>query len=323
MNSLERDRVLALRLMERALPLVKEEADAPAVASFHLDFAHLVIWNRDWKDAWKLHSLTDLDELPDHEEVNFGRQPYRPRRGTSVDAQGNLLFHHVPDDFAAARTDGERWRWLLEQAIQADESRRNEIRLRFADFLERHYGVETLVYFGTSRGSSPDDVGRHTVHTLAETETIVATATGNRRYELPNEFDFIRIYREIADSGKSEQGAIALNRLAAVFENRRQYPQAVEVWRRLIAQYGPGQKGFYQRQLDRIVQNRGQLYGTTVFPAGRGATVDYRFRNGRKVRFEAHAIDVGSFSPTCKPTCSRAPRRSTRTWSTSTTSASV
>jgi hypothetical protein len=37
-----------------------------------------------------------------------------------VDAEGRPLFHALPESFAAAATDGERWRWLLKRAGELD-----------------------------------------------------------------------------------------------------------------------------------------------------------------------------------------------------------
>ena len=53
----------------------------------------------------------------------------------------------------------------------------------------------------------------------------------------------------------------------------------------------PRRKGWQQR-LDQIVGNWGRFEPAQTQPAGRGATVEYRFRNGRQVEFTAHEIKV-------------------------------
>ena len=45
-----------------------------------------------------------------------------------------------------------------------------------------------------------------------------------------------------------------------------------------------------RQHLDQILGAWGQFEATATQPAGRGASVDFRFRNGRRVHFEAHEI---------------------------------
>ena len=48
----------------------------------------------------------------------------------------------------------------------------------------------------------------------------------------------------------------------------------------------------YEQRLDQIVGNWGQFESVMSQPAGRGATVDFRFRNAKQVEFVAHEVDV-------------------------------
>ncbi|HEY2761790.1 MAG TPA: hypothetical protein VGI75_13635, partial [Pirellulales bacterium] len=107
-------------------------------------------------------------------------------------------------------------------------------------------------------------------------------ANGIRRFKLPEEFDFVRIYRQIADEPQTGHGEDALGQLAQIFENRRQYTQAADVWRRSIKEYGPGGNDFKKQQLEQIVGNWGRFEPVMAQPPGQGATVDFRFRNGAK-----------------------------------------
>src|SRR5262249_33516679 len=126
----------------------------------------------------------------------------------------------------------------------------------------------------------------------AEDETIARLATGIKRFKLPAEFDFIRILREIASRGKSSSGEQALGTLAQSFEDRRPYPKAVQEWKRVIAEYGAGSGNERRQGVDQIVGNWGRFDPIRMEPAGRGATVDFRFRNGTKVTFEAWEVNV-------------------------------
>ncbi|HUG66716.1 MAG TPA: MG2 domain-containing protein, partial [Pirellulaceae bacterium] len=117
-------------------------------------------------------------------------------------------------------------------------------------------------------------------------------ATGVKRFELPDEFNFIKGFQELAADevgGNSEQ---AVNRLAEIFENRRQYPRAAEYWRESIRRHGVGQNNWKQDRLDQIEKNWGQFETVSTQPAGQGATVEFAFRNAERVDFEAHEVDI-------------------------------
>ena len=103
--------------------------------------------------------------------------------------------------------------------------------MQLADFLWSQFGVETLAQLGWRFGRVPTDdrkayeSGIYALHMLGEDETIARLATGIRRFKLPDEFNYIKIYQQVAGEPRSAQAVEALDRLAQIFENRRQYPQ--------------------------------------------------------------------------------------------------
>ncbi len=165
-----------------------------------------------------------------------------------------------------------------------------------ADFLHQQFGVETLANFGrflnrdeeaTSEANAP-----YAVETLKDDETIARLAPGIKRFKLPDEFNFLRIYRDVAASGKKTDAERALLALASIYENRRQYPQAAEKWRECIRRFGTGNRGERQARLDQIIGNWGCFEPTTTLPATAGQKIGFRFRNGTRLELEAHAIRV-------------------------------
>ncbi|MGQ0635052.1 MAG: alpha-2-macroglobulin family protein [Planctomycetaceae bacterium] len=296
-NSLARDRGRALQLMQQALPLALKDDDKPAVARFHLSFANLLLAGAGYREAWRLQYLTDLAQLPDYEEGQFWWRG-ADDRAAPVDENGNPVFHDQTKSYAQAQSDGQRWRWMLTQAAEFDRTLLNDTHLIFANFLREQFGVETLARFGFWGGGREDDdlkkdeSGTYALHTLGEDETIARLATGIKRFKLPDEFNYLKLYQQIAGRGKSSQGEQALNTLCQIFEDRRQYPKAADYWRRAIQEYGPGPNNSRQERLQQIVGNWGRFENSQTQPAGAGATVAYRFRNGRRVSFEAWEIDV-------------------------------
>jgi uncharacterized protein YfaS (alpha-2-macroglobulin family) len=290
-GTFERDRARALQLLQQALDQTKAETDKPALARLHLHFAEMLLNAGGYRDAWRLQYLTDLKQLPDYQEGYWW--PGGNNRGAPVDANGDPVFYHVPKGYDAAQSDGERWRWLLSQAVEFDPGLVSEVDIVFANFLRSQFGVQTMAMFGLpSPTDSKEKTGTFALHTLSDEETIARLATGVKRFKLPDEFNWIKIYRGVAERGKTSWGGQARDTIAQIHEDRRQYAQAAEDWKKAIAEYGPGDHNVRQQRLDQIVGNWGRFEPGETQPAGRAATLDFRFRNGSRVSFEAHEIKV-------------------------------
>src|SRR5262249_48794858 len=154
-------------------------------------------------------------------------------------------------------------------------------------------GTQTIA--GSPHGGGPSDgppeaSGPYALDTLRDDETIARLATGIKRFRLPDEFNPIRIFQAIADDPRTGQGEEALTALASIFENRRQFDRAAGYLKRSRDVYGDRDGGWKAQRLDQILGAWGQFETMGTQPAGRGASVDFRFRNGRRVRFEAHEI---------------------------------
>lgn len=298
-NTVERDRVRAMQLLNDALPLAAKDDKKNEVSQFYLNFAETLLNHRGVYEAWRLQYLSNLGELPDHDEGGFF---YRDYNGAPVDAEGKVVYHYRPKSWETAETDGQRWRWLLEQAIENDPGMKNQVRMHFGSFMEQLYGVQTMQQGGFGRGfggfgggdddTKKNESGTYALHTLKENETIAKLATGIKRFELPDEFNFIKVYQQVAADAKDGYGENALTQLAQVFENRRQYPTAAKVWQQNIKDFGAGPNNWKTDRLDQVVGNWGSFETISSQPSGQGATVEFRFRNGKKVKFDARAIKV-------------------------------
>ncbi|MBV8309443.1 MAG: alpha-2-macroglobulin, partial [Planctomycetaceae bacterium] len=215
------------------------------------------------------------------------QQPAAP-----VEADGTPVYYRVPHDFAQAKNDGERWRWALAQAVEANPGLLNTARYEQANFLLSQFGTQTLggmIRFGLTENDRSEPVDPHALQTLKDEETIARLAIGIKRFTLPDEFNPIKIYQTIADDPETGHGEDALAQLASIFENRRQFDRAADYLKRSKDVYGDPSGGKNQ-QMQQILGAWGQFEPMMTQPAGRGATVDFRFRNGRRVHFEAHEV---------------------------------
>ena len=305
-HAFEKDRVRALQLLTQALPLALKDDNKVEAAQFHSTFAQVLQNGMGYSEPWKLQVLTDLATLPDYEDGYWQwgwRGQQQSARGAPVDADGNPIFYSMPKSYADAKSDGERWRWMLAQTMELNSARKNEVLLTHAAFLQSQFGVETMARFGwwsrftdEANEDGKAKTGSFAVHTLGEDETIANLATGVKRFKLPDEFNPYRIWQTVIAGGRSNEGQQARELIARFYENRRQYPKAVDAWKGAIAEYGPGHPTEHgphrQVAVDQIVKNWGRFEPSPTQPSGKGATIDFRFRNGNSVTFTAHELNV-------------------------------
>lgn len=294
----ERDRVRALQLMDRARELAvnDDSAQGNQIGALFTEYARYLVGFRGYDGAWRLQYLTDLNELPDYSQ---GRAHYGGGgRGAPVDEEGNPVYHRMPPSFEEATTDGQRWRWLMMQAMEYAPGQKPTILNEFAQFLRNQFGVQTLHGYPGLFGPRTDDdseearAGIFALHTLSEDETIAKLATGVKRFEIPEEFNFISIYREMVGMGQAAHGYQPWDNLARIFADRRQYPKAADCWRQAIDAYGPGHGDFRRKQLDQIVGNWARFEQVGMHSTGMTPDVDLVYRNGDRVEFEAYAVKV-------------------------------
>ena len=304
-NAWDRDRVRALQLMVQSLPQLQTAGQPRATASFWWKMAEMLYSLRGEDQWWQLQRLTNLEVLPD-----YARGYHRPAStvGAPVDEQGNPIFYKEPKNWQGrgARTMASL-AMPVAQVIENEPARTGEVRLFYADCLRNQFDVQTLAYFGTYFDSADhneptkENEGPWSLASLKEDETIARLATGIKRFPLPDEFNFIRIYQQIADDrgdrgGKSRQFAEdSLNRLAEIFENRRQYSRTAEYWRRSITEStGPGAKELQTSRLNQIVGNWGRF--EPVMDADRpakGPRSISDFEMETRVNVEAREIEIG------------------------------
>ncbi len=306
--SFERDRVRALQIMEQARQIILEgEYKDASVAYFYQHYGELWQQGRlQSNESWRLQYLTDISELPDYEEsYYYGGQT----RGAPVDAEGNPVYYSVPESFDAAASDGERWRWCLHRAVEIKPDLKPNVQYTIAIFLYQQFGVQTMASYGYWRSQPADEAdesGTYALHTLNDNETIARLATGIKRFNLPDEFNYIEMFKELNHYSASLQ-------LANIYQNRRQYPEAAKWWKRVMEIMENNKDGHQyqqaQKALAQIEDNWGRFEPVMNQPAGKGASVDFRYRNGNHVTFEAYAVDVPKLLNDVKKYIRKKPRR--------------
>ncbi len=298
-TSTDRDRARALQLFASAVELAQKDTPKPELARLYQQFAEAIAMDTIGADAWELQVLTDLKVLPDLEPgYRWGRRGFGRHggstRGAPVDVDGNPVFYGVPATFAEAKSDGERWRWLLTNAVANDENLRNEIESTWAGFLHSQFGVQTMAGFlpQDDDRKADDATGPFAVHTLKDDETLARLATGIKRFALPDEFNALKLYKAISGRSKDAFAAQAADMVAGIYEDRRQYVAAATAWKSALEKFGDD--NHRAERLRQITGNWATFENVVLQPAGNGATVDLRFRNAKKITFTAHAIKIST-----------------------------
>jgi hypothetical protein len=294
-TSFARDRVRALQLFQQALPHLPQEGERKSVAQFYRGFAEAVASGERGADSWKLQILTDLNELPDYEPGRWFRGWHGGTPGAPVDVEGNPVFYPVPPSLAEAQNDGQRWRWLMAEAIRNDESLRSELEMSWAQFLHSQFGVHTMAYFRPARSDGDrgldEQTGPFAVHTLSDEETIARLATGVKRFHLPAEFNPLKVFQAIAARGAADRFAgPAADQIAQIYEDRRQYVKAAAAWKQALETFGD--QDYRNKRWQQVVGNWGRFEAGKVQPAGKGATLEFRFRNARQMNLEARPVNI-------------------------------
>ncbi|MEZ6061367.1 MAG: MG2 domain-containing protein [Planctomycetaceae bacterium] len=301
-SAMARDRVRAAQLLLQAIALLPDsDANAAEKAEVYQQLANAVGSVR-FEGAWKLQDLTDLEALPDFEDANqWGWGPVGGgNKGAPVDENGDPVFHQMPESWDAAKSDGERWRWALNRVVQADESRRSSVDLEWARFLQSQFGVSeqsagpipVVRTNADEDDQTPRDATTWNAHELPDNETIARLASGTKRFALPDEFNHVAIYKNVIERADG-QLRTALESLISVRMNRHQYSQAAELLKRILElAANDNDRNNVQRRIDQILNNWVQFETTKVQPAGDGATLDIRYRNGSQITFTAKLINI-------------------------------
>ncbi|MEY4566942.1 MAG: hypothetical protein RLY14_1912, partial [Planctomycetota bacterium] len=304
-NCVDQDRRQSLNWYSKAMKLALEAVDAKKitpseVAPLYLEFAEEILENRNGRQAWLLQEKSDLETTPDYldfEAPNEGTSRFAP-----VDAAGKPIFYATPESWDKAASDGERFRWLIEQTTESHSVMGLQARLLWADFLNGQFSVDTLQqdtwllrpFFDGAKEDKKEikdeKTGVFQIHTLADNETIARLAGGIQRFTLEDPYNPITIYQELSNQSDNGIHLQALQRLVAIYSNRRQYTKAADNLKRLLELDPKNQT--YRDQLSNIVDPRGQFDPQRTQLAGQGATLSLLFRNATKGSFSAYEIDI-------------------------------
>lgn len=278
-----RDKVRALQLLRQALPHAEDDKTRLAAWS-------VISESLREGDAWKLQTLTPLDELPEWGEPG----PEGGTEGAPWSGEGPVLYQ-VPESWENAKNDGERWRFSLAERAGLDPENAWSRTIDYARFSRSQFGVETLSGIGWWRPRDDDaEKSLLEMDTLAEDECLAKTSDGIRRFKLPPEHHFIALLRE----NLKHSGGVG-DDLVQVFLNRRQYVKAREVLEETIRLHGEGHENQRRKLLRQITGNWGRFDRADTVSSGHKPRIPLVFRNATGAEFTAAPVDVEGVIADC------------------------
>lgn len=238
-------------------------------------------------NLWQLYLLTDLDAVPDFTE----QTDIITSDGAPVGPDGEPSYIDVPGSWENAKSDGERWRWTMQEIARIDPAHAAAEGLKWFGFCQAHYGVNTLASFGWwSQPEVKERDGILQASTLKETETIARLANGVKRFTLREDHQFIPGLRTLMRMGKNGYAEQAGDQLVQVFLNRQQHVQAAETLKEVIGLHGKGNQGQREKLLQQILGNWSRFGSTPTYHAANPVEVPYTFRNAKEVSLKLSGV---------------------------------
>ena len=271
-SSVEHDRVKRLKCLEAIMPELHNQTKLRQRWFWNEVVGALEMNERNRGAAWKLQELTLLTEVPLIEEKKGWSCSDFEEGFAPVDENGEPIFYEVPRTWAVAKNDGERWMFANAMRADVDKAGRRNSARSLGDFAYNQFGVWTL------REESEVKELIDELKTLQDDETVVRLANGIKRFRLPVEYNYIRMWRELKE----------YDSIASEYERRYQFVKACEMWKKA----GEGNGYHIKRISSPCVVLSGNVLIVSYKKRGR---FEVNFRNADELEFSLVKIDVAKY----------------------------
>ncbi len=262
----------------------------------------MLLNNRGYGEAWRLQYLTDLNELPDYERGLGLLPPSRPvRRSTPTATRSSTT---CPRASRRPKPTASGGGGACSRRSSSNPQRRNAVRMQFAEFLWNQFGVQTMAHYGLAlrpHGDRRHQEGRKRHLRPAHAGRKRDDRPAGHRHQAVQAARRVQLHQDLpADRRRSRRRGYGgrsagsswprFSRTAGSIPRR---PTTGGGCSRTIRDANrhcaarTGSSGWTRSSATGAASSRSQTQ-----PAGSGATVEFRFRNGRQVEFTAHEINV-------------------------------
>ncbi len=267
---------------------------ARAAGRYLLALAQALMGNRAESDSWRLQSLTPLDVLPDYDEnpyLHLGRPAVRRRPSSPTGRRSITGFPRASRRRRTTASAGGGRSPRPPRSTPACSTRRARPWPVSCSASSAPRPSPGAAFGGGPPDGQPEASGPYALDTPRRTTRRSPgwppASSGSSSPMSSTRSRSTRRSPTIPKTGPGRRGArrpgVDLREPPPVRPGRR-VPEAEP---RALRRQGQGWKS---QQLDQILGAWGQFEAVMTQPAGRGAAVDFRFRNGRRVHFEAHEI---------------------------------
>ena len=271
-SSVEHDRVKRLKCLETIMPDLAKQTKLRQRWFWNEVISALEMNGRNRGAAWKLQELTSLTEIPQIEEKRNWCGSDFEEGPAPVDENGEPFFYQLPKSWAEAKSDGERWMYANDARAAVDGMGRRNSARTLGEFAKNQFGVYHL------RGEDNLTKLIGDLRSLDDDETITRLANGVKRFKLPVEYNYMRMWRELGDYAS----------IAQEYELRYQFVKAREMW----IKAGKG----YSHCVDRISSPNVSLPGDVpVVSCKKRGRFEVNFRNADELGFSLVKIDVARY----------------------------
>lgn len=271
--SAKRDRIVALKVLANVIPEANKISKS-CQAEFYLTLADALMFRHNGRYSWQLQKLSNLELLPDYEEILFDAPNDAP-----VDSSGYPVLYRAPKSFKTATNDGERWRFALHQAEKLGLV--VEVKMRWAEFLDQQFGVQTLGYSSK----------REELPSLRDDEAYARLANGSQRFQLPDEFNPLKIYRSLLGTPRPEPYLA----LSAIYSRRLQYVAAATVLKQWLNEHGDAASPQITKLYTEITSNKAEFETAGVFTDQHKLVATLKYKNTQNIDLVIRQFDVDKF----------------------------
>jgi hypothetical protein len=270
----EYDRLRSLQLMDKALNLLRANSvkDQALWVDIYAVYTDALRFGRKDSRA-RFRQLTNL-QVP--AEMKSQAREYELSDGLDDIPFTDYLIG-TPMRLASARSDAERWRFLLASATQRDGLLGDWGKFTWSQYLEANLGVTAAVV--------RDPLIKAQLKTLASHESFYLYQDKIDRITLPQDANFIELLADVAGSSPHNlYTSKAAELLAQIYENRDRRDDALVYWR--IAEKASDNPQLYAEPIQQITKSYGR------FEPSANKTINYRYRNGLSVRYSLLPVDT-------------------------------
>lgn len=250
-----RDRIEALRCLVRAMTIAQDNENLKLLGILRFHTAKFLAGDPDFFHRYggtaapiqayaALGNLSELNELPAYVDRNESQQ-YRnvatlPVSVNPKTGQREIIFYHASSSWETAQNDGERMRWLLNAAVQANPDLANAVNLFTATWCKTLFSYgntvsgQNFIYgpgnAGAAGGFNPSE--------LKENQTVVQTDRTNKGnfmlVTLPPDYDFINIASQVTLNHLPSAYLNARDLIANEFLARNQRNAAADIFKKTL-----------------------------------------------------------------------------------------